>query len=248
MIIKKDICYSKNPHELSYLDMYLPDSKPHSVIIYFHGGGIEGGKREHIIEGLNELTKEGYAVVYPDYSLYPNAKFPEFILDAAEAVNYVKKECEEFSNCQNFYVGGSSAGAYLSMMLYFDKSYLGKYGIKVSEFTGFIFDAGQPTSHYNVLRERKKDTRKVIIDETAPLFFVEEYDHEPPVVIFVAENDMVNRYEQNMLLISTMKHFNYPKENIYYEFMKNHGHCTYNHDQEFFDCLTKFIKNTVKGK
>lgn len=29
MIIKKDICYSKNPHELSYLDMYLPDSKPH---------------------------------------------------------------------------------------------------------------------------------------------------------------------------------------------------------------------------
>lgn len=247
MIIKKDICYSKNPHNLSFLDIYLPEGEVNKVVIYFHGGGLEGGKREHIIEGLNELTSKGYAIVYPDYRLYPEAKYPEFILDAAEAINYVRNESPELKNCNDVFVGGSSAGAYLSMMLYFDKSYLAKYHLSPQDFSGFIFDAGQPTSHYNVLRERKLDTRRVIIDSSAPLYFVEEYKNEPPVIIIVAENDMENRYEQNMLLISTMKHFNYPDNKIFYQYMKGCTHCSYNHDQEFFDVLTNFISgNFIK--
>ena len=53
---------------------------------------------------------------------------------------------------ENLYVGGSSAGAYIAMMLCFDPAYLKPYG--VSNIQGYLFDAGQPTVHFRVLKER----------------------------------------------------------------------------------------------
>ena len=40
------------------------------------------------------------------------------------------------------------------------------------DFAGFIHDAGQPTSHFNVLKELGKDSKRIIVDETAPMYFV----------------------------------------------------------------------------
>lgn len=123
------------------------------------------------------------------------------------------------------YVGGSSAGGYLSQMLCFDEKWLAKYNIKPCDITGFIHDAGQPTCHFNVLKERGIDSRRVIIDDSAPLYHIGEADEYPPMLIIVSDNDMKNRYEQTMLLESTLKHFGHT-EKVQLKIM-NGTHCAY---------------------
>ena len=78
---------------------------------------------------------------------------------------------------------------------------------------------------FNVLRERGLDTRRVIIDDSSSLYHIMNNKKYPPMHIIVSDNDMENRYEQTMLLISTLKHFGYDK-NIELKIM--HGnHCEY---------------------
>ena len=73
------------------------------------------------------------------------------------------------------------------------------------------------------------------------MYYIEEYSKEPPVLILVADHDLPCRYEQNMLLISTMKNFNYPENIISYRLMENSEHCSYNQDSEFGDIVLNFI-------
>lgn len=99
-------------------------------------------------------------------------------------------------------------------MLCFDRKYLNNVGVRAEEISGYIHDAGQPTSHFNVLRELGKDSRKVIIDETAPLYYIGEEQKYPPMVFFVSDNDIFCRYEQTMLMIKTLESFG-AKENVF---------------------------------
>ena len=112
------------------------------------------------------------------------------------------------------------------MMLCFDKRYLADAGICYDDIAGFIHDAGQPTSHFNVLHEKGLDTRRIVVDETAPLYFVGIEKEYPPMLIIVSDNDMTNRLEQTELVMSTLKHFEYDMSKIKYKIM-NSTHCAY---------------------
>lgn len=212
------------------LDFYLPERDPSETPLYihFHGGGLEGGSRRdrYVIE-LAE--KYGIAVASADYRMYPNAGFPDFIEDAAAACAYVMKKFE--GKYKKVIVGGSSAGAYLSMMLYFAPEYLADVGLRAEDFDGFILDAGQPTTHFNVLRERGFDSRAIRVDEASPMYFIDEpvknSAEKPPVLILNAERDMENRREQTMLLMGVMKTFGYDMSKVTYVLMEDCGHCEY---------------------
>ena len=125
--------------------------------------------------------------------MYPDAEYPDFIVDAAAAVAWVKNNISGYGQCDGIYVGGSSAGGYLSMMLCFDPSYLGAHGILPTDISGYVHDAGQPTAHFNVLKARGLDPRRVIIDETAPLYYVGLAKSYSPMLVIVSDNDMTNR-------------------------------------------------------
>ena len=229
----KDINYGNTNHPDQVLDIHLPDAEEFPVFVYFHGGGIESGDKE--MPELTEcLINKGIALVSCNYRMYPTAVYPEFIRDAACAVAWVKNNIENYGKVTKIFVGGSSAGGYLSMMLCFDKKYLSPYGIDPDTIDGFIHDAGQPTCHYNVLRERGLDTRRVIVDESAPVFHITENKNYPPMLFIVSDNDMENRYEQTKLLLSTIRHFNGELPQITLKEM--HGtHCQYVHDLEYAD-------------
>ena len=152
--------------------------------------------------------------------------YPQFICDSAEAVNWVYKNIGEYGKCEGIYVGGSSAGGYLSMMLCFDKKWLAPYGINPAELGGFIHNAGQPTAHFNVLKEMGFDSKRVIIDETAPIYYIGEAESYAPMMILVATNDMQNRYEQTVLLVSTMRHFGYDMSKVDFRILEG-KHCKY---------------------
>jgi len=219
-----DICYSREADQ--YLDIYLPECGSFPVFLYFHGGGIESGnKAEGIDLFVRHLTDRGIAVVSANYRMYPTAKYPEFLEDAAQATAWVFENMKDYGEVTGIYVGGSSAGGYISQMLCFDKHYLAKHGIAPTDIAGFIHDAGQPTSHFNVLRERGIDSRRVIVDESAPLYHVGVDEKYPPMLIIVSDRDMENRYEQTVLLVSTLKHFGH-SENVKLQVLES-THCAY---------------------
>lgn len=189
------------------LDLYLPENKDFDLFVYFHGGGMKKGDKADKPHVFRHLVNSGMAVVSAEYRKYPDAVYPDFIEDAAQAVAWVKKNICAYGNCKRIFVGGSSAGGYLSMMLCFDKQWLGKYGIDPMDIDGFIHDAGQPTKHYTVLSMEGIDNRRVIVDETAPLYHVGLAEKYPPMLFIVSDEDMQNRLEQTQLMISTLRHF-----------------------------------------
>ncbi len=245
----KNICYKTTNHERFLLDIYLPDCDSFPVFVYFHGGGIVAGNKEGG-KWFEALCEKGVAVVSANYRLYPEAQYPDFLWDAAAAVAWAKSNMPEYGNVEGIFVGGSSAGGYLTQMLCFDGRFLKMHKIDADEITGYIMDAGQPTVHFNVLAERGIDSRRVIIDEAAPIYHICEERNYAPMLILVADNDMENRLEQTMLLCSTLKHFGHESK---YELrvMENCTHTSYTNDFDesgksiFAEMVYKFIKKHI---
>ena len=211
-----------------YIDLFLPETESFDIFVYFHGGGLCAGDRKGKEVGLlaKTLADKGIATASVEYRMYPNAKFPDFIEDCADAVAWIKNNINDYCDCKRVFVGGSSAGGYISMMLCFDSRYLYRRGLTPLDIDGYVHDAGQPTSHFNVLKELGKDSRRLIVDETAPMYFVGTANEYAPMLFIVADNDMFGRYEQTMLMISGMKHFGH-EDKISLKVM-NGKHCSYN--------------------
>lgn len=205
----QNIAYGQSHPDKQRLDLYLPDCDVFPAMLYFHGGGLAHGDKAKasLLPFYQYLADNGIAVVSANYRMYPDAKYPDFLEDAAEATAWVFRNLGKYGKIQGVYVGGSSAGGYISQMLCFDKRWLGKYGLSAMDISGFIHDAGQPTCHFNVLRERGLDTKRVIADESAPLYHLGEDERYPKMLIIVSDDDMKNRYEQTKLLVSTLAHF-----------------------------------------
>ena len=229
MQLLKDVYYSEERIPEKTLDIYLPDGETRAILFYMNGGGLENGKKEEPRQEGEYLAEKGYAFVSADYRMYPHAVYPDFINDAAEAVAFTKRKLRELTGCDKIYVGGSSAGAYLSMMLCFDKRYYAAVGLRPFDIAGYFHDAGQPTKHFKVLKNSGIDPRRVIVDETAPLYHVGTEESYPPMRFIVSDNDMTCRYEQTMLMMKTLSHFGFCR----YDHRVMHGtHCHYLHTPE----------------
>ena len=219
-----DVTYGSHGQKL---DVYLPETETFSVFVFFHGGGLKRGDKSSAEIAAAYLTQYGYALVSANYRMYPDATYPDFICDAAEAVAWTKKHIGEYGSCKNLYVGGSSAGAYLSMMLCFDPQWLGAHGMTPMEIDGFVHAAGQPTAHFNVLEASGVDPRRVIVDETAPIWHIGLAEQYPPMLFLVSDDEMENRPEQTQLVISTLRHFRYDMEKVELQVMHGGWHTFY---------------------
>ena len=218
-----DLPYLADGLKEHLLDVYLPDGegREYPVFLFFHGGGLTGGGKG--IPGAPELTARGIACASAAYRLYPRASYPDFVNDAADAVDALMHRMGDVIRPTAIYIGGASAGAYLSMMLCFATQFLRARGIEPGEISGYFHDAGQPTVHFNVLKERGVDPRRVIVDEAAPLYYVGTEETYPPMMILTSDKDMENRPEQLELLISTLRHFRIdPSLYTFYQYEGTH--------------------------
>lgn len=208
------------------LDLYCPDSECRGILLYFHGGGLTSGSREKVGEVLaSYLVPHGYALASADYRLFPDAAYPDFLNDAADAAAWTFAHAEEYGFTDRVFIGGSSAGGYISMMLCFDREFLESRGI-YGRPAGYIHDAGQPTKHFQMLENEGLDRKRQIIDETAPLYYVGLEENYPPMLFIVSDDDMANRYEQTMLMISSLRNFGHTEPDVQLRVM--HGkHCKY---------------------
>lgn len=197
--------YASKPCQL--LDWYLPDENGFDTILWFHGGGMEAGDRKGGAALAEHAVKAGYAFVSVEYSMYPTARYPEFIVDAAQSVRHVQKRLPEVGGSGRIIITGQSAGAYLTMMLCMNPAYLRNYGVDMDGILAFVSDSAQQTVHYNVLRERGMDTRLERLDDAAPMYYACMNRVEKPLLMIYYENDFPCRPEQNILMYTSLKRF-----------------------------------------
>jgi len=219
-----DVVYGTHGQKL---DVYLPESQEFSVFVFFHGGGLVNGDKSGASVAAEYLTAKNVAVVSANYRMFPEAVYPDFLVDAAEAVAWVKEGLAPYGTVTKLYVGGSSAGAYMSMMLCFDPQWLGAHGMKPMDIAGFVHAAGQPTTHFNVLKYSGEDSRRVIVDERSPLWHIGLAEEYPPMIFIISDDEMENRPEQTALVVSTMKHFRYDMDKVELKVMHGGRHTFY---------------------
>lgn len=185
------------------LDIYYPvDKKDYATVVWFHGGGLEGGGK-HIFDGLRN---KGIAVVPVNYRLSPKAKNPAYTEDAAEAVAWVFKNIEKYGgSADNIFVSGHSAGGYLTLMVGLDKSYLEKYGVDADKIRGLVPISGQTNTHYTIRKERGIPMDVPVIDEYGPINRARK--NIPPTLLITGDRnlEMTARYEENAHLEAILK-------------------------------------------
>lgn len=201
--------FNLNYYQDQYLDLFVPDKKEFYTIIHFHGGGLVEGDKGDTHQYCEHLANAGFAVATANYSLLPNNKFPSFCFDAVKAVRYVIDNISKYGKSKGFIISGQSAGAWLTLMLCFNKEYLKNVGVDEKLIVGYISESGQTTSHFHIL-EIEKGLNPLLqrIDESAPLYYVDEKINFSRLLLIAYEDDLPNRYEQNELLKSTILNFN----------------------------------------
>ena len=192
------------------LDVYYPaKAKGFSTVVWFHGGGLEGGEKSIPFE----LKNKGIAVVAVNYRLSPDVMNPAYIVDAAEAVAWVFKNIEKYGgDTTKIFVAGHSAGGYLALMVGFDKKYLEPYGIDADKIKGLIPISGQTNTHYTIRKERGLPVGIPVIDEYAPINRVRK--GAPPTMLITGgrELELTARYEENLHLKVIMETIGSPVE------------------------------------
>jgi len=135
---RADIAYGAGARQR--LDVYTPkNAADRPIIVFWYGGGWEEGRKSRYRFVGAALAKAGYVAVLPDYRLYPDVKFPEFVHDGGAALAWVVSHAGEIGgNPRRIYVAGHSAGAHLAAMLAYDRSQLERVGLPPGTVRGFI--------------------------------------------------------------------------------------------------------------
>ena len=194
------------------LDVYLPkEGKDFATLVWFHGGGLKNGDKggtkddsAKTPEIARSLAAAGIAVVAVNERLSPKAAFPAYLEDAAAAVAWTRQHIAEHGGeATKIFVGGHSAGGYLTLMLGMDAHYLSAAGVKLSDLAGFIPVSGQVLTHYTVLEERGFGKFSVMADDASPVHFARA--ETPPFLVLYADHDMPARAEENAYFVALMK-------------------------------------------
>ncbi|MDE0855626.1 MAG: alpha/beta hydrolase [Nevskia sp.] len=129
------------------LDVYAPDHAAAApVVVFFYGGSWQAGisKDRSTYKFVGQaLAAQGYVVMIPDYRLYPQVKYPDFLYDCAEAVKWAHDNAAGYGgDAGKLVLMGHSAGAYNAAMLALDPDYLRAVGADRGWLRGMVGLAG----------------------------------------------------------------------------------------------------------
>lgn len=122
------------------LDVYAPqEAKGLPVVVFWYGGAWTEGRKEDYRFVGTALARHGVIAVLPDYRLYPEIRYPEFVRDGAAAVAWVERHARELGgDPARIVLMGHSAGAYMAAMLALAPDYLAAAGAKPADIVGFV--------------------------------------------------------------------------------------------------------------
>lgn len=201
---------SEYEREQCRLDIYLPDEevKNFRTIVWFHGGGLEGGAKNSggTVALALAFKRNGVACVSAGYRLSPKVKYPAYLDDAAAAVAWTIANIEKHGgDPKQVFIGGHSAGGYLAAAIGFDPKYLAGYGVSTDQIAGLVPMSPQVFTHFTIRKEQGvKNPEKIpVIDEAAPAFHLRP--DAPRTFISLGDKDWPARVEECAYFVAMAK-------------------------------------------
>lgn len=182
------IAYGDGPRRT--LDIYRPRTPgPHPVAVFFYGGSWqEGDRRLYRFVGA-ALASRGVVTIIPDYRVYPQVRFPDFLADGAEAVRWaLAHAAEQGGDAARLVLAGHSAGAHIAAMLALDPQWLESVGLSPRDIVGMAGLAGP----YDFLPLKDPVLQTIFgpetkRDRTQPINFVGR--DAPPLLLLAGARD-----------------------------------------------------------
>ena len=175
------------------LDVYSPDGASQApLLVFFYGGSWQSAgslDRSSYKFAAQALVELGYVVVVPDYRLYPQVKYPDFLADCAEAVKWAHEHAAEHgADPAKLVLMGHSAGAYNAAMLALDPDYLKAAGADRAWVRGMVGLAGP----YDFLPITDPILQTIfgpreLWPRTQPISYVDS--RAPPLLLMHGDND-----------------------------------------------------------
>lgn len=188
-----------------------PSNPIRPVVVFFYGGSWNRGERKDYAFIGHSLASRGYITVIPDYRLYPDVRYPDFLKDNARAIAWVHANIRAHGgDPQQVFVMGHSAGAYNAAMVALDDRWLSEYQLSPRMLRGFIGISGA----YNFLPIGTPDVQ--------PVFFHPNYPKDSQPIDFVSgqspasflatspEDDLINPKRNTLALADRLKQAQIP--------------------------------------
>ncbi|HEU4776823.1 MAG TPA: alpha/beta hydrolase [Telluria sp.] len=218
LLAQSAIPYGSNARHT--LDVYRPANGPgvSPVVVFFLGGNWVSGEREAYAFVGRALASRGYVVVIPNYRLYPEVRYPDFLDDAAAAVAWTAREIHRFGgDPQRLFVMGHSAGAYNAAMIAVDPRYLAKQGMQTSALRGWIGLAGP----YDFLPIQNPTTRPVFHfpDTPADSQPINHVGKDTPAALLIAarSDKLVNPERNTGHMAAKLRANGVPVQEVYFD-------------------------------
>lgn len=184
----RSIAYAE--HSRHRLDVCRPAAAVAApVVVFFYGGAWRSGNKGLYRYVAKALARRGYVAVVPDYRIFPQARYPDFLEDGAQVVRWAKDNVGRFGgDPDKIFLKGHSAGAHIAAMLSIDARWLHQVGLAPGrDIAGLIGISGP----YDYLPLRD-ETLKVIFggadrQETQPIFHVTS--GAPPALLMTGGRD-----------------------------------------------------------
>lgn len=195
------------------LDLRYPEGvTDYPTVIWFHGGGLTGGRRHFVDAG------PAVAVAAVGYRLSPKGSHPAYLEDAAAATAWVFRNIASHGGSTNkVFIAGHSAGGYLAAMVGMDPRWLAAHGLSHRALAGIIPVSAQVTTHFHV-KKQLGDTGaqyRPLIDSFAPLYHCA--GDLSPVCLILGDRkvEFKCRVEENELLAASLRALGHPHVEFY---------------------------------
>jgi len=202
--IRRDIAYGEDARQR--FDIYVSPkiTAPAPVVVFFYGGAFRAGRKDEYRVVGQALASKGIIAAIADYRIYPPARFPDFLEDGAKALAAVHARAAEFGgDPARIFLMGHSAGAYISVMLAANPSYVRQANADPSWIRGVIAIAGRYHElplHDAVIREIFRGPAR---PETRPATFID--GTRPAMLLAAGADDSAEVLESHGLLASHLR-------------------------------------------
>ena len=202
------------------LDIYAPvgGAGPAPVVVFFYGGNWNSGSRTDYKFVGEALASRGILTVIADYRLYPEVRYPDFLVDSAAAVAWTARNIGGYGgDPQKLFVMGHSAGAYNAAMVALDRRWMGKSGLSPSMLRGWIGMAGP----YDFIPIENEGAKPVFFAPNTPLEsqpIVHVTAAAPPTLLIASKQDsLVNPVRNTGGLARALRTAGVKVEEVYTE-------------------------------
>lgn len=197
------------------LDVFSPKTGKHPVVVFFFGGSWTMGEKSQYAFVGAALAAHGYVTVIPDYRLYPEVRFPEFMGDAARAVAWARQHAHEFGgDPERIVLMGHSAGAHIAAMLALNDAYLARVNVPRHSIIGLVGLSGPYALVPNSDTLNAIFTNPYTSADWQPLRFANS--RAPPTLLLQGLDDTVVSPAQTQEMQDALQSYGVPVESHFY--------------------------------